>query len=76
MSEITKLNFKQSNQINQINSVLYYDDEDAVCSLLIMKSGWSRPQTYHCILEWGEFEDYNHMLLTKEQIKEKYNIEI
>ncbi len=55
--------------------VSYYDKENVV-SLLISESGWSHPKLFHCIFEWGEYGDYNHCLLTKEEIEEKYNIKI
>ena len=51
-----------------------YLDTDGVVGLKIIKSGWDK--LYHCMIEWGEYEDVSYNLLTKEQIKEKYDIEV
>jgi hypothetical protein len=41
----------------------------------ILRSGWESPTLYHVLIEFGDFEKTDHHLLTKEQIKEKWNIE-
>jgi len=53
----------------------YYDKENVVI-LFILKSNFSQPTMYHCILEWGEYEDYNHYFLTIEEIEEQFNIKL
>ena len=49
----------------------YYDEQNAVV-LTIFKSGWRG--RYHCILEWGEYEDTNHKLCSPNEIYEHYGI--
>jgi hypothetical protein len=71
-AESCKLNFKKTNDISGFS----FWDEDAIVSLLIVKSGWTSPQMYHCILEWGEYTEVDNNLYTSEQIKEKYNIKL
>jgi hypothetical protein len=72
--EIQKLKFN-FNKTDDKSGVSFYDEE-AIAGLLIIKSGWTSPQLYHCILEWGEYEDYDHELLTKEDIEKKYKVQI
>jgi hypothetical protein len=70
--DVIKLNFEKSSE----QLVRSYIDTQNIVGLKIIKSGWSEPQLYHCILEWGEYEDCNYHLYTKEEIKEKYNIDL
>ena len=72
MEEEYKFSFRKSANTTSFN----YNDEDAVIGLKIIKSGWGSPDLYHCILEYGEYGDIDYKLFTKEEIKEKYNIEI
>jgi hypothetical protein len=42
----------------------------------IIKSGWRQPDLYHVILEHGDTESVENHLLSREQIKEKWNFEL
>lgn len=53
---------------------LNFYDEEHISSLKILKSGWSG--LYHCIIEWGEYEDADYELYDEERIKERFGIEI
>lgn len=41
----------------------------------IIKSGWCNPQLYHVLIEFGDMDQTDHYLLSKEQIQEKWNLE-
>lgn len=66
-----KFHFKKSDV--QGVFISFYD-EDAVCSLKILKSGWNG--LYHCILEWGEYEDADYELYDEERIMERFGVKI
>jgi hypothetical protein len=52
-----------------------YDDEPY--AVRIIPSGWSQPRQYHIIHEYGDMEQSEYAgLMTLEQIKEKFNIDI
>jgi hypothetical protein len=40
----------------------------------IIKSGWRFPDMYHVLIEYGDFEQTDYQLLTREQIEGKYNL--
>lgn len=66
-----KFNFKKEYQ----ESKLYrYFDKENVIALYIFKSGWSNPQIYNCILEWGEYGDVDHHLYDAIKIDKVYGI--
>ena len=44
--------------------------------IFIIKSGWSKPQLYHVIIEYGDYETTDHRLLTLEQINEIYGVQL
>jgi hypothetical protein len=79
-SEKINLNFKEfrKGKLISLDSTIdsrfikqYYDEYNAVV-LTIFKSGWRG--RYHCILEWGEFEDTDHKLYSSIEIYEHYGI--
>lgn len=41
----------------------------------IIESGWSNPVLYHVLIEFGDYDTADHHLMTKEQIKEKWNLD-
>jgi hypothetical protein len=66
-----KFNFKKKEK----NSGLYiYYDKENVIALYIFKSGWSNPQMYNCILEWGEYGDVDHHFYDAMKIEKVYGI--
>jgi hypothetical protein len=42
----------------------------------IIKSGWRQPVLYHVIIEFGDMDKADHHILSVEQIKEQWGIEI
>ena len=70
MAQKVKYNFKRST----CSQIVGYVDLDATASLKIIRSGWDG--LYHCIIEWGDTSDVTYNLYYKEQIKEKYGVEI
>jgi hypothetical protein len=58
---------------NVTGTFVSFYDEDCVATLKIIKSGWT--DKYHCIVEWGEYEDADYELFTEEQIRERYLVE-
>lgn len=65
----SKFNFKKE---ETIGTYISFYDSDSVCSLKIIQSGWE--DKYHCILEWGEYEDADYELYDKEQIEQRFLI--
>jgi hypothetical protein len=61
--------------VADINISAYHKDEPV--AIRIVKSGWSTPQQYHVLIEFGDFSDTDYKgLMTADQIKEKYNIKV
>ena len=44
-------------------------------AIRIVPSGWTRPQTYHVIIEYGDLEQSDYLgILTAQQIKDQYDL--
>ena len=41
----------------------------------IIKSGWGNPQMFHVLIEFGDMEQTDYHFMSKEQIKESFDIE-
>ena len=65
----SKYNFLKTQ--SNINLYKYYDKENVV-ALYIFKSGWK--DFYHCILEWGEYENTDILQLRANDIFNFYGI--
>lgn len=50
-------------------------EEDPI-QLHIIWSGWSKPQMYHVIVEYGDYEQSEYFFLDAEQIKDRFQIDI
>jgi hypothetical protein len=58
------------------NSISIYADNEPI-AVRILRAGWTKPQTYHVLIEFGDTEDTEYKgLFNAEQIKEKYGIEV
>jgi len=69
---ITKLTAKAFTE----NSISIYADNEPI-AVRILRSGWSKPQTYHVLMEFGDIGDTEYKgLFNSEQIKEKFGIEV
>lgn len=66
----TRYNFVQS----KFGELCKYYDRQNIVVLYIFKSGWSYPQMYQCIEEWGEYEESEYHLYTAEDINHIYAI--
>lgn len=68
------MNWKEiKSEPSQFKRFMPNDDEPEV--LYIFRSGFSSPQLYH-VLQEDPFFPAIHKLLSKEEIKEKYGIEV
>lgn len=56
-------------------SLTFYEPDEPVC-FVITKSGWSRPQLYHVLIEHGDIMRTDYHCLEAEQIKEKFGIDV
>jgi hypothetical protein len=61
-------------KINSESEYHKYYDEQGIVLLHILKSGWE--DKYHCILEFGEYDEFEHYLYTSQEIYEHYEINI
>jgi hypothetical protein len=59
----------------QTAQILMPTNEEPI-QIFIIKSGWSKPQLYHVIIEYGDYETTDHRLLTLEQINEIYGVQL
>lgn len=56
--------------------VQVYSPSNEPLAFRIIKSGWSKPQKYHVLIEYGDREQTDYDFLDAEQIKEKYGIDL
>jgi hypothetical protein len=49
--------------------------KDEPIQIHIIKSGWSKPQMFHVLVEFGDIEQTDYHFMTKEQIKERWDLE-
>lgn len=56
--------------------VRVYAPSDEPLAFRIIKSGWSKPQRYHVLIEYGDYGQTDYDFLDAEQLKEKYGIDI
>ena len=70
------VNIKQeANSFAEISLSAYLKDEPI--AFRFVRSGWSRPQTFHVLIEFGDYSDTTYkVLMTGEQIKEEYGIDM
>lgn len=67
---------KESAKAFMENSVSIYADNEPI-AVRILRAGWTKPQTYHVLIEFGDTEDTEYKgLFNAEQIKEKFGIEV
>jgi hypothetical protein len=52
------------------------DQNGEPIAIHIIKSNWTNPDLYHVIIEFGDYDSADHHLLSKEQIQEKFGIEL
>jgi hypothetical protein len=73
----------QDNQTFPINMIeanpqpclTFYEKEEPL-AIHIIKSGWSKPQLYHVLVEFGDMMETTYHTLEAEQIAEKFGINI
>ena len=61
------------NSKTTLKTILREDDEPVAC--FVFESGWTSPRKYHVILEYGDYEATDYMLLTAEEIIEMFGID-
>jgi len=49
--------------------------KDEPIQMHIVKSGWGKPQMYHVLVEFGDMEQTDYHFMSKEQIKERWELE-
>jgi hypothetical protein len=58
------------------SSISIYADNEPI-AVRILRAGWTKPQTYHVLIEFGDTGDTEYKgLFYSEQIKEKFGIEV
>jgi hypothetical protein len=55
---------------------LCFYERDEPYAVYIMKSGWSKPQLYHVLVEHGDIMQTDHQLLEASQVQEKFGIDV
>jgi hypothetical protein len=67
---------KESASAFMESSISIYADNEPI-AVRILRAGWTKPQTYHVLIEFGDTEDTEYKgLFDSEQIKEKFGIEV
>ena len=66
--------WRLSDRSNNLHTLVPQNEEPI--QIHIFKSGWSKPQLYHTVIEYGEYETTDHRLLTLEQINEIYGVDL
>jgi hypothetical protein len=49
---------------------------DEPIGITIVPSGWSKPQKYHVIVEFGDSDDWDTHFMDADQIMQKFGIEV
>lgn len=49
---------------------------DEPMQIHVVKSGWSRPQMYHVLVEFGDMEQTDYHFMDSDQIKERFGVEV
>ena len=58
------------------SSISIYANDEPI-AVRILRAGWTKPQTYHVLIEFGDTGDTEYKgLFDSEQIKEKFGIEV
>lgn len=68
----------RSQKIDMKLANLFYingTNEDEPIQFHIIKSGWGNPQMFHVLFEFGDYEQTDYHFMSKEQIKERFDIE-
>ena len=67
---------KESAKAFMESSISIYADNEPI-AVRILRAGWTKPQTYHVLIEFGDTEDTEYKgLFNAEQIKEKYGLDL
>ena len=67
---------KESAKAFMESSISIYANEEPI-AVRILRAGWTKPQPYHVLIEFGDIGDTEYLgLFDTEQIKEKYGIEV
>lgn len=62
-------------ETNPSVSLTFYEKDEPLC-IHVLKSGWSNPQLYHVLVEFGDRMETTVHLLEASQIKEMFNIDV
>ena len=58
------------------SSISIYADNEPI-AVRILRAGWTKPQTYHVLIEFGDIGDTEYKgLFDSEQIKEKFGLDL
>lgn len=55
--------------------ITYYEVEEPLC-IQILKSGWSNPQLYHVLVEFGDRMETTYHTLESNQIQDMFGINV
>ena len=56
-------------------SLTFYEKDEPLC-IHILRSGWSNPQLYHVLVEFGDRMETTYHTLEAPQIQEMFNIDV
>jgi len=67
---------KESAKTFMESSISIYADNEPI-AVRILRAGWTKPQTYHVLIEFGDIGDTEYKgLFDSEQIKEKFGLDL
>jgi len=67
---------KESAKSFMESSISIYADNEPI-AVRILRAGWTKPQTYHVLIEFGDIGDTEYKgLFDSEQIKEKFGLDL
>ena len=67
---------KESANAFMESSISIYADNEPI-AVRILRAGWTKPQTYHVLIEFGDIGDTEYKgLFDSEQIKEKFGLDL
>jgi hypothetical protein len=67
---------KESAKSFMESSISIYADNEPI-AVRILRAGWTKPQTYHVLIEFGDTGDTEYKgLFDSEQIKDKFGLDL
>lgn len=58
-----------------VPAITFYERDEPLC-IYVIKTGWSKPQLYHVLIEFGDMMETTYHTLEASQILEKFGVNI